>query len=111
MLHLVAGREPSPVARALCLAGGVALNGIANERVIREGGFEDVFIVPAAEDSGTALGAAYWGYGSSAVRQRNVRLRRDSIGPTYPGAKGRHGDRRRSRNCRFGGNRCRSPHG
>jgi carbamoyltransferase len=45
----------------LCYAGGVALNSIANERIIRESGFEQVFITPAAEDSGAALGAAYYG--------------------------------------------------
>ncbi len=40
-------------------AGGVALNSVANERIVRECGFRDVFIMPAAEDSGTAIGAAY----------------------------------------------------
>ena len=44
----------------LCLAGGVALNGVANGRIAREGPFERVFIQPAAGDSGGALGAALW---------------------------------------------------
>jgi carbamoyltransferase len=42
----------------LCLAGGVSLNCVANGRVVREGPFENVWIQPAAEDSGGALGAA-----------------------------------------------------
>lgn len=42
----------------LCLAGGVALNCVANGRVIREGPFENVWIQPAAGDAGGALGAA-----------------------------------------------------
>jgi carbamoyltransferase len=42
----------------LCLAGGVALNCVANGRVLREGPFEDLWIQPAAGDSGSALGAA-----------------------------------------------------
>ncbi|PRQ10001.1 carbamoyltransferase family protein [Enhygromyxa salina] len=42
----------------LCLAGGVALNSLANARLAREGGFEAVFVQPAAGDAGGALGAA-----------------------------------------------------
>jgi carbamoyltransferase len=42
----------------LCLAGGVALNCVANGRLLREGPFEDIWVQPAAGDSGGALGAA-----------------------------------------------------
>ena len=42
----------------LCMAGGVALNCVANGRVMREVGFEDLWIQPAAGDAGGALGAA-----------------------------------------------------
>jgi carbamoyltransferase len=42
----------------LCLAGGVALNCVANSRIYAESGFTNVWIQPAAGDSGTALGAA-----------------------------------------------------
>jgi len=42
----------------LCLAGGVALNCVANGRVLREGPFQDLWIQPAAGDAGGALGAA-----------------------------------------------------
>jgi carbamoyltransferase len=42
----------------LCLAGGVALNSVMNGRIEREGPFERVFIQPAANDGGTALGGA-----------------------------------------------------
>jgi carbamoyltransferase len=44
--------------RNLCLAGGVALNCVANGRLLREGPFEEVWIQPAAGDAGGALGAA-----------------------------------------------------
>lgn len=44
--------------RNLCLAGGVALNCVANGKVLRSGIFDDVFITPAAGDAGGALGAA-----------------------------------------------------
>jgi carbamoyltransferase len=42
----------------LCLAGGVALNCVANGRILREGPFDDVWIQPAAGDAGGALGVA-----------------------------------------------------
>jgi carbamoyltransferase len=42
----------------LCLAGGVALNCVANGRILREGPFDDIWIQPAAGDAGGALGAA-----------------------------------------------------
>ena len=44
--------------KTLCLAGGVALNCVANGRVLREGPFKDIWIQPAAGDAGCALGAA-----------------------------------------------------
>ncbi len=44
--------------RNLCLAGGVALNCVANSRILKEGPFEDIWIQPAAGDAGGALGAA-----------------------------------------------------
>lgn len=45
-------------AKNLCLAGGVALNCVANGRVLREGPFENVWIQPASGDAGSALGIA-----------------------------------------------------
>jgi carbamoyltransferase len=46
----------------LCMAGGVALNSVANGRILRETPFEEVWIQPAAGDSGGALGAALYVY-------------------------------------------------
>ena len=46
----------------LCMAGGVALNSVANGRLLRETPFEEIFIQPAAGDSGGALGAALYVY-------------------------------------------------
>jgi carbamoyltransferase len=45
-------------ARNLCLAGGVALNCVANGKLLRSGIFDDIWIQPAAGDAGSALGAA-----------------------------------------------------
>lgn len=46
----------------LCLAGGVALNCVANGTVVQEGLFDRVFIQPASSDDGTALGNAFYGW-------------------------------------------------
>ena len=46
----------------LCLAGGVALNCVANGKILRVGAFENIWIQPAAGDAGGALGAAYCAY-------------------------------------------------
>jgi carbamoyltransferase len=48
--------------KKLCMAGGVALNSVANGRILRETPFEDIYIQPAAGDSGGALGAALYVY-------------------------------------------------
>lgn len=48
--------------KKLCVAGGVALNSVANGRLVQEGPFDEVFIQPAAGDSGGALGAALYAY-------------------------------------------------
>ena len=56
--------------RRLCMAGGVALNSVANGRILREGPFEEIYVQPAAGDAGGALGAAPVGppHGCSASR-------------------------------------------
>jgi carbamoyltransferase len=59
--------------RNLCLAGGVALNCVANGRIMRESQFDDIWIQPAAGDAGGSVGAAAvaWYDNSSAVRKVN----------------------------------------
>jgi carbamoyltransferase len=49
-------------AKNLCIAGGVALNCVANGRIEREAGFDKVWIQPAAGDDGIAIGCAYYGH-------------------------------------------------
>ena len=56
--------------RRLCLAGGVALNCVANGRVLRESGFDELWIQPAAGDAGGALGAALVAWHTEAGRRR-----------------------------------------
>lgn len=58
LLDLVGWLRDHTDGDALCLAGGVALNCVANSRIYAESGFDRVWVQPAAGDSGTALGAA-----------------------------------------------------
>jgi carbamoyltransferase len=58
LLELVQWLHERTGERCLTLAGGVALNCVANTRIFESGPFEDVWVQPAAGDSGTALGAA-----------------------------------------------------
>jgi carbamoyltransferase len=46
----------------LCMAGGVALNSVANGRILRETPFDELYIQPSAGDGGGAMGAALWAY-------------------------------------------------
>jgi carbamoyltransferase len=73
----------------LCLAGGVALNCVANGRILRDGVFRNLWIQPAAGDAGGALGAALSAYHSFAGRPRAISGAMDSmqgayLGPEFP---------------------------
>lgn len=73
----------------LCLAGGVALNCVANGKILREGPFEDVWIQPAAGDAGGALGAALFGWYRYLDKPRPSPAGRDAqrgsyLGPEFP---------------------------
>jgi len=71
--------------RNLCLAGGVALNCVANGRVLRDGRFERIWVQPAAGDAGGALGAAYCAYHLFQGRPRTVDGETDAMAGTYLG--------------------------
>jgi carbamoyltransferase len=70
----------------LCYAGGVALNSVANERIIRESGFKSVYIMPAAEDSGTSIGAAYYGLWQLTQHNSQRPILHDAPGRSYSSA-------------------------
>ena len=75
----------------LCLAGGVALNCVANGRLLREGPFDEVWVQPAAGDSGSALGAALWYWHTELGNRRapaaesggSDRMRGSLLGPSF----------------------------
>ncbi|MQA94368.1 MAG: carbamoyltransferase [Streptosporangiales bacterium] len=58
LLELAADLHARTGSRRLTMAGGVALNCVANSRLAAEGPYEDIWVQPAAGDAGTALGAA-----------------------------------------------------
>jgi carbamoyltransferase len=70
----------------LCFAGGVALNSVANERLLRESGFARLHIPPAAEDSGVAIGAAYEALRDLTQAYPISRVRHDAVGRMYGSA-------------------------
>jgi carbamoyltransferase len=67
----------------LCLGGGVALNSVMNARLLREAGFERVFIQPAASDAGNALGAALWLWHHQLGRPRLEPMEHAFWGPEF----------------------------
>jgi carbamoyltransferase len=67
----------------LCMAGGIALNCVANSRILKDGPFKRLFVQPAANDAGGALGAAalaFYGMSDTSVMQP---LKHDYFGPEY----------------------------
>ncbi len=71
--------------RNLCLAGGVALNCVANGKILRDGGFDNVWVQPAAGDAGGALGAALLAYHRLEGRPREVDNALDAMHGSYLG--------------------------
>jgi predicted NodU family carbamoyl transferase len=65
------------------MAGGVALNCVANGRIVREAGFENVWIQPAAGDDGIAIGCAYYGYLAILKKQRSSVMKHAYLGAPY----------------------------
>jgi len=59
-MHVLNGLWEQTRQEAVCLAGGCAMNSVANGKVRQRTPFTSVYIQPAAGDNGTALGAAYW---------------------------------------------------
>ena len=69
--------------KKLCIAGGVALNCVANGRLLRESPFEDIFVQPAAGDAGGALGAAYYVYNTLLKKPRAAAMNSVYLGPDF----------------------------
>lgn len=72
MIHAARQLHEDTGSTSLCLAGGVALNCVANGRVLRETPFDDVYVQPAAGDAGCAVGSALHGYHGLLGRPRTT---------------------------------------
>lgn len=70
-------------AKNLCIAGGVGLNCVANGRLIREAGFDNVWIQPAAGDDGIAIGCAYYGHLKIKGNPRSFVMTHANLGRDY----------------------------
>ncbi len=69
--------------RRLVMAGGVALNCVANGRLLREGPFDEVFVQPAAGDNGACLGAALFVAHRKLWAPRGARQEHAFLGPSF----------------------------
>ena len=67
----------------LCMAGGVALNSVANYKLLVNGPFEEIYIHPAPGDDGGAVGAAYWAYNHVLEQPRGPVLDHAYLGSSY----------------------------
>jgi carbamoyltransferase len=88
MLKMVRYARERTGKKNLCLAGGVALNCVANGRILREGPFENLWIQPAASDAGAALGAALFSFYEYLDKERHSDGKNDIqkgslLGPSF----------------------------
>lgn len=67
----------------LVISGGVSLNSVMNGRIVRESKFKDVYVMPAAGDNGTAIGAAYYLYNGLLGKERNFVHLDPYVGTSY----------------------------
>ncbi len=85
MLRLVRALAKDSGQKNLCLAGGVALNCVANGRILRDGAFQNLWIQPAAGDAGGAIGCALAAYHGFRDQPRQLNGARDGMRGGYLG--------------------------
>ncbi len=67
----------------LVISGGVSLNSVMNGRIVKESKFKDIYVMPAAGDNGTAIGAAYYLYNGIFKKPRNFIHKDPYLGTSY----------------------------
>ncbi|MFI5178479.1 MAG: carbamoyltransferase [Vicinamibacterales bacterium] len=85
-MHVLRHVRQATGATRLCLAGGCAMNSVANGKIREQTGFHDVFIQPAAGDNGTALGAAFHAWHATSNRPRDFVMEHSYWGPAFDDA-------------------------
>jgi carbamoyltransferase len=83
MLEMCRILERRSSAKHLVVSGGVALNSVMNGRILRETRFEDLYVMPAAGDNGTSIGAAYYVYNHVLRRPDRYHHSNPFLGPEY----------------------------
>jgi carbamoyltransferase len=83
ILHMTRHLKKVTRSENLCIAGGVGLNSVTNGLIAKEGLFKNIFIQPAAGDSGTSMGAALYLNHAVLDRKRNFVMDTAFLGPGY----------------------------
>jgi carbamoyltransferase len=81
--HVLNGLHERTELSRLCLAGGCAMNSVANGKIRANMPFTDVYIQPASGDNGTALGAAYWVWNQVLGQTRGFVMSHGYWGPSF----------------------------
>src|SRR3954470_1321369 len=82
-MHVLRHVQKTTGSTALCLAGGCAMNSVANGKIREQTRFRDVFIQPASGDNGTALGAACYAWNQAAGQSRGFVMEHSYWGPSF----------------------------
>lgn len=83
MLHMTRYLHKVSGSKNLCLNGGVALNCVANGRIIKETPYENIYVQPAAYDAGAAIGAAFYIHNKVLSNRREFVMDHAFLGPEY----------------------------
>jgi carbamoyltransferase len=83
ILHIARALTRSSPSRNLCLSGGVALNCVANARILSDSDYKSIWVPPCASDSGAPLGSALWHYHQTLGHPRGFELTHPFYGLAY----------------------------
>ena len=86
VLHVARALAATHPSRNLCLTGGVALNCVANARILRDTDYRNVWVPPCASDTGAPLGSAMWHYHQTLDRPRAFEMTHPFYGTAYDDA-------------------------
>jgi carbamoyltransferase len=83
LIHMAKALHQETGKTRLCMAGGVALNSVANGRILKETPFTELYVQPAAGDGGGAVGAAFYAYHQLLGKPRNFVMEHAYWGKAY----------------------------
>ena len=86
ILHIARGIRKHTSSKNLCLSGGVALNCVANARLLEETDFDNVWIPPCSSDTGVPLGSGLWHYHQTLGHERSFQITHAYFGTEYSDA-------------------------